>query len=110
MSRSLIILINLFFVACKSSFFDPNTESIAITVAELTSVYLLRVGDFWAELEKNDEDLEWKDVVADIYITLRDGYKLSKKESELVEKQVNQTLLQIKRHKAGILNGIKSIK
>jgi len=74
MSRSWI-LITFFFVACNSSFFDPNTESIAMTVAELTSVYLLRAGDVWAELEKNDGDIEWKDAVADVYIALRKGYK-----------------------------------
>jgi len=107
MSRTLIMLTNIFFVACNSSFFDPNTESIAITVAELTSVYLLRAGDFWAELEKNDGDVEWKDVVADVYLALRKGYKLTKKEEELVEKQVTATLHQIKRHKEGILNGIE---
>jgi len=106
MSRSWIIT-TFFFVACNSSFFDPNTESIAITVAELTSVYLLRAGDVWAELEKNDGDIEWKDMVADVYIALRKGYKLSKREEELVEKQVTSTLLQIKRHKEGILNGIE---
>lgn len=109
MSRFWIMLGNLFFVACNSSFFDPNTESVAITVAELTSVYLLRAGDFWAELEKNDGDVEWKDVVADVYLALRRGYKLSKKEEELVEKQVTSTLMQIKRHKEGILNGLESV-
>ena len=107
MSRTLFMLTNIFFVACNSSFFDPNTESIAITVAELTSVYLLRAGDFWAELEKSDGDVEWKDVVADVYLALRKGYKLTKKEEELVEKQVTATLFQIKRHKEGILNGIE---
>ena len=109
MSRFCSLLMTPFFVACHSSFFDPNTESVAITVAELTSVYLLRAGDFWAELEKNDGDVEWKDVVADVYLALRNGYKLNKKEEELVEKQVTATLMQIKRHKEGILNGIESV-
>jgi len=109
MSRALIIFINLFFVACHSSFLDPTTKSVAMTVAELTSVYLLRAGDFWAELEKSDGDIEWKDAVADVYIALRRGYKLNRQEEKLVEKQVTATLMQIKRHKEGILNGLESV-
>lgn len=100
------IPIHLFFcVSCSSSIFDPNTHEIALTVAELTSVYVLRAGDFWAELEKSDGDEEWKDIVADVYIALRKAYKFNYGQEKLIDKQVTETLQLIKKHKEGIQNG-----
>lgn len=106
MSR-LSIITTLFLCSCKSSFFDPNTHEVTMTVAELVSVYVLRAGDFWAEFEKSDGDQEWKDVVADVYIALRKGYKLSEGQQKLVERQVTDTLKQLKHHKEGIQSVIQ---
>ena len=110
MSRHIMMILTTFlFVACTSCKFmtDPNTEEIAMSVAELTGTFLLRSVDAWAEIEDSDGDIEWKDIVADIWIQLRKAYKFNDKEIRLVEDEVTRALKQIYMHRNEIANGAK---
>ncbi|MCW9065791.1 MAG: hypothetical protein OQJ78_05790 [Ignavibacteriaceae bacterium] len=90
-----------FFISCTSCHYvlDPNTESVALCVGELTAAFFLRSADKWAELEKNDGDIEWKDAVADLWLALRKGYNLTDGEVRLVEHEVQRTLKNIILHR-----------
>ena len=84
-------------VSCKSAF-DPNTKTTALVVGELVGAYLLRKGDAWAEEEKGDGDVEWKDTVADLYLFFRENYKLSSQEENLINDEVSLVLQHLLRH------------
>ena len=88
-----------FFISCNSSFFDPNTKSIALSAAKLTATFALRAGDSWAAYERQDGDIEWKDVVADVYVTLREYHKINTKEAELLDHEVSEVLKELARER-----------
>ena len=106
MSRIFLFVASLFAVGCNSSFFDPNTKSIALSAAKLTATFALRAGDAWAEYERQDGDIEWKDAVADVYMTLREYHKLNRKEADLLDKEVSEVLKDIARERK-VENGKK---
>ena len=99
MSRLFLFVASLCFTGCNSSFFDPNTKSIALSAAKLTATFVLRAGDSWAKYERQDGDVEWKDVVADVYMTLREYHKINKKEAELLDHEVSEVLKELARER-----------
>lgn len=82
--------------SCKSSFFDPTTHTMAIVVGELVGAYLLKAGDHWAEKEILDDDEEWKDYVAELYLNLRKEKNLSDAQCKNIDRQVSKSLKELK--------------
>lgn len=86
----------LFLASCKSAFFDPTTQSMAVAVGDLVGAYLLRAGDAWADKELADDDTEWKDVVADLYVLLRQKKNFSDSECQIIDRNVTKSLQELK--------------
>jgi len=56
---------------------------------QILANFFAKCGDNWAEKERSDGDFEWKDVVAEFWLELRDkNPKL--KNNEVIEEEVNQ--------------------
>lgn len=85
-----------FLTFCKHSL-DRNTKETAEAVGQLTGAFLLKAGDAWASYEKSDGDFEWKDIVADLWISLRKDKLFTYKEQNLIEKEVNNSLKKLRK-------------
>jgi len=77
---------------------DP--EDLPFVVGRLTAAYLLELGDAWADHEIADTGIfDWKDVLAGLWLTLRQYYQLDDEEIALVEKDVDLALKETKQQK-----------
>lgn len=80
------------------SFRDP--EDLPFVVGRLTGAYLLELGDAWADHEIADTGIfDWKDVLAGLWLTLRQYYQLDENEIAVVEKDVDLVLKETKHQK-----------
>lgn len=92
----MILFVLFLFLQCSSLSFQ-STEPLVMIAGEIVGSFLLRCGDDWAKAELQDEDVNWEDVVADLYLELREEFKLNKKQEDMLKKQITDSLVWIRK-------------
>jgi len=108
--KNFLILFPFFFSCSSFSSYSKDkdhTLEMMMVVGEIVGTYALRKADDWAKGEIEDDDQEWKDLVADIYIELRNEFSLSLKEEKIVKEKVTYAIIWLKQKLFRELKGAK---
>lgn len=68
---------------------EDQTIMIDKITWQILANFFAKAGDTWAERERADGDFEWKDVVAEFWLELRDKNPFLK-DDKIIEEEVNQ--------------------
>jgi hypothetical protein len=107
--KKLLIFFPLFFSCSSFSSYskEDHTLDMMMVVGEIVGTYALRKADTWAKGEIEDDDTEWKDLVADIYIELRNEFHFSLEEEKIVKEKVTYAIMWLKQKLFKELKGAK---
>lgn len=108
--KKLLIFFPLFFSCSSFSSYTKDkdhTLEMMMVVGEIVGTYALRKADDWAKGEIEDDDTEWKDLVADVYVELRNEFSLSLEEEKVVKEKVTYAIMWLKQKLFKELKGAK---